>query len=110
MLYGLTKYDQMVCTHMLHNFKSLNILHHMVDSVEFGGYANDDNRRAERWMMGSLGTPGDHPWKLLENTLQMCLQMSLTSVTLERQTLQTGLRDDWQYQNGCFFGKVPNGL
>ena len=66
MLYGLTKYDQMVCTHMLHNFKSLNILHHMVNSVEFGGYANDDNRRAERWMMGSLGTPGDQPrnfWK-----------------------------------------------
>ena len=51
---------------MLHNFKSLNILHHMVNSVEFGGYANDDNRRAERWMMGSLGTPGDQPrnfWK-----------------------------------------------
>ena len=33
----------------------------MVNSVEFGGYANDDNRRAEWWMMGSLGTPGDQP-------------------------------------------------
>ena len=41
----------------------------MVNSVEFGGYANDDNRRAERWMMGSLGTPGDQPrnfWKSLQ--------------------------------------------
>ena len=43
-----------------------------------GGYANDDNSRAERGMMGSLGTPVDQPRKLLENARQMCREKRLT--------------------------------
>ena len=41
--------------------------------AEESGYANDDNRRAERGLMGSLGTPGDQPRKLLENAREMSL-------------------------------------
>ena len=56
-----------------------------VHTVKSGVYANDDNRRAERGMMGSLGTPGDQARKLLENALEMGLEMGLEmSLTLEK--------------------------
>ena len=45
----------------------LTLMPRSVHAVKSGVYANDDNRRAERGMMGSLGTPGDQPRKLLEN-------------------------------------------
>ena len=30
--------------------------------------------------------------------------------TFARMPSKSPLRDDWKFQNGCFFGKVPNGL
>ena len=72
--------------HMLHNFKSLNILHHMVNSVGFGGYANDDNRRAERWMMGSLGTPGDQPRNFWKKPPDRNLMLRIQKMVVEATT------------------------
>ena len=58
----------------------------MVNSVEFGGYANDDNRRAERWMMGSLGTPGDQPRNFWKKPPDRNLMLRIQKMVVEATT------------------------
>ena len=91
--------------------------------AEESGYANDDNRRAERGLMGSLGTPGDQPRKLLENAREMCLTLERGQhhfnpeipwkTRRPRQTMKMGfiIVLSWEHMETSpeTFGKNPQG-
>ena len=85
--------------------------------AEGSGYANDDNRRAERGLMGSLGTPGDQPRKLLENAREMCLTHFNPEIPWKtrrpRQTMKMGfiIVLSWEHMETSpeTFGKNPQG-